>query len=135
MRKVKVSYDPALIIEYIETEFSEKQISNLNPHALVGGFMILGNNFIIDAAKVEFVFKNFAYFETKKIKQDDVVRYGRFWSILLSKEKKKPKPKDKEKVMTKKLQRSEDCDHENTMEDDIGNLVCTDCGYSIDNRI
>lgn len=92
IRQKQINYDHNLINSYIENNFSETHIESLNPAALVGGFMILGKNYIIDSEKVNFVFtkelnkvKIINFFKDKKVKEEDIIRYGRLWKFLLNK--------------------------------------------------
>ena len=79
-----------LIIEKIEL-FTEDQLKNLNPAALVGGFIILNlSGKSIESNKVEFVFENktngggaIDYFKSLKVKKEDIIRYARFWITFL----------------------------------------------------
>jgi hypothetical protein len=85
LRRYNITNDHNLINQLIEDKFTENQIKNLNPAALVGGFLILdGRN--IDANKVEFIFKKevngfyiIEYFKSMKVKKEDIIRYARFW--------------------------------------------------------
>ena len=86
LRRYKIKNDSRAINEKIEDNFTENQIINLNPAALVGGFLILeGRN--IDANKVEFLFKKsdsvIDYFKSLKVKKEDIIRYARFWLKIL----------------------------------------------------
>ncbi len=91
IRQKQINYDHKLINDYIESRFTENQIQNLNPVALVGGFMVLGRNYIIDSEKVNFIFtkelenvKIISFFNSKKVKEEDIIRYARFWNFLLN---------------------------------------------------
>lgn len=91
VRQKQISYDHRLINDYIENRFNENHIQNLNPVALVGGFMVLGRNYIIDSEKVNFIFtkeldkaKIISFFNEKKVKEEDIIRYARFWNFLLN---------------------------------------------------
>ena len=86
LRRYKIKNDSRAINEKIEDNFTENQIINLNPAALVGGFLILeGRN--IDANKVEFLFKKsdsgIDYFKSLKVKKEEIIRYARFWLKIL----------------------------------------------------
>lgn len=92
IRQKQINYDHNLINQYIENNFSENHIENLNPTALVGGFMILGKNYIIDSEKVNFIFtkelnkvKIINFFKNRKVTEEDIIRYGRLWNFLLKK--------------------------------------------------
>jgi len=134
MVSLKISYDPLRIIELIDQKFSESQIQNLNAYALVGGYMVLGNDesgaVTIKEAKVKYIFKNMDYFKSQNINEEDIIRYARFWSTLLSeKEEKKEKVNKKEMRNMITQKRKKGCDHENIDEDvNNGQLVCYDCG-------
>jgi len=92
IRQKQINYDHNLINSYIENNFSENHIENLNPTALVGGFMILGKNHIIDSEKVNFIFtkelnkvKIMNFFKNRKVTEEDIIRYARLWNFLLKK--------------------------------------------------
>jgi len=92
IRQKQINYDHKLINDYIESKFTENNIQNLNPEALVAGFMVLGRNYIIDSEKVNFIFtkeldgaKIISFFNNKKVKEEDIIRYARFWNFLLNK--------------------------------------------------
>jgi len=53
----KININHNTINDFIENRFSEKQIKNLNPPALVASFMILGKNNNIDSKKLDFLLK------------------------------------------------------------------------------
>jgi len=89
LRRYNIKNDHNLINEKIEDKFSENQIKNLNPAALVAGFLILqGKN--IDTNKFEFLLKKqtngvspIDYFKSLKVKKEDIIRYARFWLKFL----------------------------------------------------
>jgi hypothetical protein len=88
--KININYD--IINDFIETRFSEKQIKNLNPPALVASFMILGKNNNIDSKKLDFLLKKkmnnnipiVNYFYNLNVKDEDIIRYARLWKHILS---------------------------------------------------
>ena len=91
LRRVKISNDSSLMIEIIEDKFTEKHLKSLNPTALVGGFLILSDNGkSIDANKVKFIFEKevngiqvINFFKNQKVKEEDIIRYARFWITFL----------------------------------------------------
>ncbi len=88
----KININHNIINDFIETRFSEKQIKNLNPPALVASFMILGNNNNIDSKKLDFLLKKkmnnnlpiVNYFYNLNVKDEDIIRYARLWKHILS---------------------------------------------------
>jgi hypothetical protein len=89
----KININHNIINDFIETTFSEKQIKNLNPPALVASFMILGNNNNIDSKKLDFLLKKkmnnntpiVNYFYNLNVKDEDIIRYAKLWKHILSK--------------------------------------------------
>ena len=96
LRKSKISDDPNLIIETIEKLcdrdiLTEKYLKSLNPVALVGGFLILDNK-NIETTKVKFLFEKevngspvINFFKNQNVKEEDIIRYARFWTYILNK--------------------------------------------------
>ena len=96
LRKSKISDDPNLIIEIIEKLcdrdiLTEKYLKSLNPVALVGGFLILDNK-NIETTKVKFLFEKevngspvINFFKNQNVKEEDIIRYARFWTYILNK--------------------------------------------------
>ena len=89
LRRNNIKNDSRVINEKIEDSFTEDQIKNLNPAALVGGFLILEGKYI-DVKKVDFLFKKSTsgdsaidYFKSLKVKKEDIIRYARFWLKIL----------------------------------------------------
>ena len=88
----KININHNTINDFIETRFSEKQIKNLNPPALVASFMILGKNNNIDSKKLDFLLKKkmnhnlpiVNYFYNLNVKDEDIIRYARLWKHILS---------------------------------------------------
>lgn len=85
-----INLDFNAINDLVEEKMSDKQITNLNPAALIGGFMILGQNNSIDSNKVEFLFKKkvndvpvIQFFHDLKVREADIIRYARLWNHLL----------------------------------------------------
>jgi len=89
----KININHNTINDFIENRFSEKQIKNLNPPALVASFMILGKNNNIDSKKLDFLLKKkmnnntpiVNYFYNLNVKDEDIIRYAKLWKHILSK--------------------------------------------------
>lgn len=83
LRGAKISSDSSLMISIIEdNKLTEKNLKSLNPTALVGGFLILSNDGkSIDSNKVNIIFdaKVINFFKNQKVKEEDIIRYARFW--------------------------------------------------------
>ena len=88
LRSYGISNNSNVINEIIENNFSEQQIENLNPTALVGGYLILKNK-QIDKKKVDFIFKKevngipiIKFFKERNVREEDIIRYARLWIKL-----------------------------------------------------